>query len=119
MGYDWTSLPQAFKGEWSRIDLAIRTYTGDEKNLLGTVDKYMRDLWAEALIEGNLKAAHKLWGKWQSFQGNDPWEDEGWRNFWELQKFGETLWDDFDAASFQEKMWLKTFISVAPQYDRR
>lgn len=118
MAFDRTTLPPFFRGEWCAIEKAIRTYHGEDGTLLKTVDKYMRDMWANALIDGRLKEAHRHWGKWQAFKGNDPWEDKGWRNFWELQKFGETLWDDFDASQYQERMWLKTFISYGSRFDR-
>ena len=118
MSFDWKTLPKGFRGDWTKIDQAIRTYEGEEGNMLAAVDKYMRDLWADALIDGDLKTAHKHWGKWRAFKGDDPWDDEGWRNFWELQKFGEALWDDFDATEYRDKMWLKTYISIAPRFDR-
>jgi hypothetical protein len=84
----------------------------EEKNWI-----VLREQWASALLKGDFKTAHKLWGKWQGFSGNDPWDDEGWRKFWEIQRYGEKFWDDFDATHFEDKMLLEIVLSYWPGSD--
>ncbi len=108
-------LPDRIKGDWCDIELAAQA---DDSGTPETVDEidhqFLKSQWARSLLLGDLKAAHKFWGKWQGFAGGDPWEDAGWRNFLELQRFGERLWEDFDASRLQEFLWFRTYISYWP-----
>ncbi|MEJ2717108.1 MAG: hypothetical protein P8182_08200 [Deltaproteobacteria bacterium] len=116
MGLRSQELPEAYRGPWCDRELARQNDTCDECGVEERVDRRLRDHWARALLSGDLKRAHKLWGKWQGFTGNDPWEDNGWRRFWELQRMGGKLWEDFDASNMQGKMLLRTFISYWPGF---
>ena len=111
-------LPDWVKGDWCDLDLAERS---DDYSIPENDEdedyKYLRRKWAGDLLRGDLKSAHRSWGRWQGFTGGDPWEDRGWRNFNELQEFGEQLWKDFDASRFEELVWLRTFISYWPGLD--
>jgi hypothetical protein len=108
-------LPDMIKGDWCDVELASRA---DESVVPQTVQEidhqFLKREWARDLLRGDFKAAHKAWGKWQGFAGKDPWEDVGWRSFLELQRFGERLWEDFDASRFHEFVWFRTFISYWP-----
>jgi hypothetical protein len=105
-------LPDGIKGEWCDLELAKKASATAATNSVEDVDYvFLRGQWAKDLLSGDLKAAHKSWGRWQGFSGVDPWEDLGWRNFLELQKFGESLWEDFDASRIGELVLLRTFIS--------
>ena len=105
-------LPDWIKGDWCNVELAEEA---SDSVILGTVEEidhqFLKSQWARDLLIGDLKAAHKSWGKWQGFTGGDPWEDDGWRNFLELQRFGESLWEDFDASRLEEYAWFRTYIS--------
>ena len=109
-------IAESYRGAWCDESLAmLKDEHGDDAAGLEYYGGFLRELWASALVKGDLKSAHKLWGKWQSVIGRDPWEDEGWRNFWELQRFGEKLWDDFNAAQDQDRVLLQTFLSYWPE----
>jgi hypothetical protein len=109
-------LPEEYVGSWCDTGWAERILAKEiQEN-----QKYVAQLriqWAEALLSGEMKRAHKLWGKWQGFSGNDPWEDDGWRNFWEIQRFGEEIWHDFDASRASEWTLLSTYLSYLPLRD--
>jgi hypothetical protein len=107
-------LPEAYRGQWCDRELARQNDMCDDCGTEEDDDRRLRDQWATALLSGHLKRAHKLWGKWQGFTGNDPWEDDGWRRFWEFQRLGDGIFDDFDASNMQEKMLLRAFISYWP-----
>lgn len=108
-------LPDWLRGEWCNGALALQDiYPGEPKTLEEVDDRLMRQRWVRALLSGDLKAAHTAWGKWQGYTGRDPWEDPGWSRFLEIQRFGEKLWDGFDASRFQEHFWLNTFLSYWP-----
>ena len=108
-------LPDWIKGDWCNVELAEQA---SDSVILGTVEEidrqFLKSQWARDLLIGDLKAAHKSWGKWQGFTGGDPWEDVGWRNFLKLQRLGERLWKDFDASRFRDFVWLRTYISYWP-----
>ena len=107
-----TDLPDWIKGDWCNVQLAEQTDdTVDAKTVEEADKQSLKSQWARYLLTGHLRAAHKSWGKWQGFTGGDPWEDDGWRNFLELQRFGESLWEDFDASRFEEYAWFRTYIS--------
>lgn len=114
MGSRAQELPEAYRGQWCDRKLAEQNYTCDECSAEESDDRRLRNQWATALLSGNLKRAHKLWGKWQGFSGNDPWEDDGWRRFWETQRLGDGIFEDFDASNMQDKMLLRVFISYWP-----
>lgn len=108
-------LPDWIKGDWCDPAVAEQEMDVDQPRTLEEVDdRLLRLRWVTALLAGDLKAAHRAWGKWQGFTGRDPWEDRGWSNFFELQRFGERLWDDFDAARLHERVLLNTLISCWP-----
>jgi len=108
-------LPDRIKGDWCNVELAAQAADSMTPETDEEIDsEFLKSLWARDLLKGDLKAAHKSWGRWQGFTGGDPWEDLGWRNFLELQKFGDRLWKDFDASRFRELLWLRTFISYWP-----
>ena len=111
-------IAEPYRGPWCDMELAAMN-PQDAEDQAGTevYNGFLRELWVTALTGGNLKSAHKLWGKWQSVVGNDPWADEGWRNFWELQRFGEKFWADFDASAFSDRILLNTFISYWNEAD--
>jgi hypothetical protein len=108
-------LPGMIKGDWCDVELAFQA---DDSVIPETVEEidcqFLKSQWARYLLSGDLKAAHKSWGKWKGFSGGDPWEDVGWQNFLELQRFGETLWKDFDASRFRDFLWLRMYISYWP-----
>jgi len=113
-------LPEWVRGEWCNLTLAEQDiYPAGPKTLEEVDDWLLRQRWVRALLSGDLKAAHAAWGKWQGYTGRDPWEDRGWSNFLKIQRFGESLWDDFDASRFDERVWLKTSISYWPNTDQR
>jgi hypothetical protein len=96
-------LPDLFKGDWCNVELAAQVDDPVTRETFEEIDyQILKGHWARDLLVGDLKAAHKSWGRWQGFTGGDPWEDLGWRNFLELQRFGERLWEDFDASQFRE-----------------
>jgi hypothetical protein len=108
----YANIPERYRGPWCDMEIAEIVRDPDADNMYPQEDEaQLREAWAEALLEGDLNSAHKLWGKWQGYSGNDPWEDPGWKTFWDTQNFGHTLWDDFDASETDEKLLLKTFIS--------
>jgi len=110
-----TDLPDRIKGDWCDVDLAEQADDPVTTETVEEIDhQFLKRQWAKYLLIGDLKAAHKSWGKWQGFTGGDPWEDVGWRNFLELQRFGETLWKDFDASRFRDFLWLRMYISYWP-----
>jgi hypothetical protein len=111
-------IEERYRGPWCDGARARSVHEQlDESMYIDPYDRRLPEQWAEALLNGDLKSAHKLWGKWQGFTGQDPWEDRGWRNFWEVQKFGEKLWTGFDASSDDDKLVLNTFISYWPGAD--
>jgi hypothetical protein len=114
MGLRSQELPEAYRGRWCDRELAEQNDTCDECGAAESDALGLRNRWARALLSGDLKRAHKLWGKWQGFAGNDPWEDDGWRRFWVLQRMGDKLWEDFDASNMQGNVLLRTFISYWP-----
>jgi hypothetical protein len=111
-------LPDLIKGDWCNVELAAQVDDSINPEMVEEIDyQFLKGRWARDLLVGDLKAAHKAWGRWKGFTGGDPWEDPGWSNFLELQRFGETLWEDFDASRFRELVWLSTFISYWPGVD--
>ncbi len=104
-------LPNEFKGDWCDVESArqYRDQPGPADDELGV--GFLRTAWAEALLQGDLKAAHKHWGKLKGFTGSDPWEDNAWRAFREAQQLGERIWDDFDASKHHDRVVMKTFMS--------
>jgi hypothetical protein len=106
-------IPERFKGGWCNAELAEKVdsdFSGDEQS--GELsEEQLRERWAKALLAGDMKSAHRAWGRWQGFNGGDPWEDSGWRNLWEAQRRDEQFWKDFEDSICQEKVWLRTFIS--------
>ena len=92
MGLRSQELPEPYRGQWCDRELAERNDRCDECGAEESDDRRLKSHWARALLSGDLKRAHKLWGKRQGFTGNDPWEDDGWRRFWELQRMGDKLW---------------------------
>ncbi len=105
-------LPERFRGEWCDERQARMVHDmGGASVGAGRHDSHLPEAWADALLKGDLPGAHKLWGKWQGYTGRDPWEDHAWREFWETQKFGEQLWDDFDASTCADKQVFHTKIS--------
>jgi hypothetical protein len=118
MAMQFVDLPDLIKGEWCDLDLARKASIRASSERLENSDYvFLKGQWARDLLRGDLKAAHKSWGRWQGFSGGDPWEDLGWRNFSELQKFGESLWDGFDASRIGEFVLLRTLISYWPGED--
>jgi hypothetical protein len=112
MTKQFIELPDQVKGEWCNVRLASQAADLVIPETVEEIDyQSLKGKWARDLLTGDLKAAHKSWGKWQGFTGGDPWEDDGWRNFQELKRFGETLWKDFDASRFRELVYLRSFIS--------
>lgn len=112
----YANIPERYQGSWCDTELAEMILSHD--SIEGNVEEdepELREAWAEALNDGDLKMAHRLWGKWQGYSGKDPWEDDGWRNFWEAQNIGATLWEDFDASKVEERILLKTYISYWDQ----
>jgi len=111
-------LPERIKGDWCNLELAAQVDNAVIPETVEEIDhQFLKSQWARDLLSGDFKAAHKSWGKWQGFTGGDPWEDVGWRNFLELQRFGESFWKDFDAARFEDFVWFRTFISYWPSVD--
>ena len=111
-------IDEFYKGAWCDENLAVQQEErSDDVAGMEYYGSFLRELWASALIKGDLKSAHKLWGKWQSVLGRDPWEDAGWSNFWELQHFGERLWEDFNAAKANDNILLRAFLSYWPGTD--
>jgi hypothetical protein len=113
-------LPEAIKGDWCNVDLVAESLALDAatpETMEETDYRHLKSHWVRDLLGGDLKAAHRSWGRWQGFTGGDPWKDSGWRNFLELQRFGERLWDDFDASRLGDLVWLSTFISYWPGVD--
>jgi hypothetical protein len=107
-----TDLPDWIKGDWCNVELAEQVDDPVTPETVEEIDhQFLKCQWARDLLGGDLKDAHKSWGRWQGFSGGDPWEDQGWRNFLELQRFGERLWNDFDASRFRDFVWLRTYIS--------
>jgi hypothetical protein len=118
MAIQFIDLPDRIKGDWCNFELAEQASGSSTAETEEEIDhKFLKGQWARDLLIGDLKAAHKSWGKWQGFTGRDPWEDPGWRNFLELQRFGDSLWKDFDASRFRELEWLRTLISYWPGGD--
>jgi hypothetical protein len=118
MATQFIDLPDRIKGDWCNVELAAQVAGSVNPETVDEIDyQFLKGKWARDLLTGDLKAAHKSWGKWQGFTGEDPWEDIGWRNFLELQRFGERLWKDFDASQFRELLWLRTFVSYWPGVD--
>lgn len=112
------NIPRDYEGDWCDRDVAhdvLENDFGDSEELASVANPAIQ--WAHALLRGDIHSAHKLWGKWQGYAGNDPWEDPGWRLFWEVQRFGEHLWEDFDAAEVDERAYFTTFISIWPEAD--
>lgn len=115
----YANIPEKYWGPWCDMEIAELIMDPDMREAPSEDDESeLRDAWAEALMEGDLKMAHRLWGKWQGYSGGDPWEDEGWKTFWDTQNLGETLWDDFDASRPQEKLLLTTYVSYWDQAPR-
>lgn len=114
------NLPERVRGDWCDLETALKQdETVAAETLEDFNDYFLKNQWAQDLMVGDLKAAHKSWGRWQGFTGKDPWADTGWRNFLELQQFGERLWDDFDASQAQERVWLRVLISYWPSDSER
>ena len=118
MSQDRPEVLEQFRGPW--CEAGIGTFNGkadeadpDQK----AYQSHLRRQWEEALREGDLKEAHKRWGKWQSFICRDPWADEGWRRFWEVQRMGQELWEEFDASTISEKLILRTRLSYCTDFD--
>ena len=108
-------LPEMIKGDWCNVELAAQVDNAVIPETAEEIDhQFLKCQWARDLLGGDLRSAHKSWGKWQGFAGEDPWEDFGWRNFLEIQRFGERLWKDFDASRFGDFVWLRTHISYWP-----
>ena len=105
-------LPDRIKGDWYDVGLAEQIGDSVILETAKEIDhQFLKSQWAKYLQIGDFKAAHKSWGNWQGSAGGDPWEDAGWRNFLELQRFGERLWKDFDASRFRDFVWLRIYIS--------
>ncbi len=104
-------IPEQFKGNWCNVELAEEVNSFDNKQSEDHDEQQLRERWAKALLDGDMKKAHRAWGRWQGLNGGDPWEDAGWRNLWEAQRHGERLWEDFDVSDAGEKIWLRMFIS--------
>lgn len=105
-------IPEDYRGPWCDEESARSAY--QDSLARSDADRgagLLRRQWARFLMDGDLKAAHKLWGKWQGYSGRDPWEDPGWRNFWVRQKSGEKLLADADDSELQEQTVLRCFIS--------
>jgi hypothetical protein len=106
------SIPEKYRGPWCDEENARSTSNAPFTH--SEADEHLEILrrqWARFLMDGDLKRAHKLWGKWQGYSGQDPWEEPGWRLFWERQRGGEKLWEDFNALDSEDKIVLRCFIS--------
>ena len=109
------NIPKRYRGPWCDQENA-KTTREDESSETGFKlgeDQLRRD-WANALLKGDLRSAHKLWGKWQGYSGQDPWEEEGWRNFWEArQAAGERREETADERDVNDAVY-RTYISYRP-----
>lgn len=113
-------LPEFVKGDWCNVDLLTKAFDAANFETEEESDyEHLRNQWAKDLLGGDLKAAHRSWGRWQGFTGGDPWEDSGWRNFMETQRLGERLWEDFDATRLGDLVCLQTYISYWPDADSK
>lgn len=104
-------IPERFIGDWCNAELAGQVNSSASGQSDELDESKLRERWARALLDGDIRTAHKVWGRWQGFSGGDPWEDTGWRNLWEAQRSDEHFWKDFDGSSWEEKLSLRMFIS--------
>ena len=111
MGRNIEDIPEDYRGPWCDEESA-RSACQDSKERPESDGgaALLRRQWARVLMKGDLKAAHKLWGKWQGYSGRDPWDEPGWRNYWVRQKSGEKLWA-VDGVEPEEQIVLECFIS--------
>jgi hypothetical protein len=104
-------IPERFAGDWCNAELAEQVDSSEGGQSDELDERRLRGLWAKALLAGDVRAAHRAWGRWQGLSGGDPWGDAGWRNIWDAQRNDAHFWKHFDGPAFQETLWLRMFIS--------
>ncbi len=73
MATQFIDLPHRIKGEWCNIELAAQVDDSLTPETVEEIDyQLLKVQWARDLLIGDLKAAHKSWGKWKGFTGQDP-----------------------------------------------
>jgi hypothetical protein len=107
-------VPEQFRGQWcdERLAEQVRFMDDDPEAVQDKTDA-LRLQWADAVLSGDTFTAHRLWAKWQGSEGFDPWEDEGWRNYWMVNRFGPLpgTEDESPFGDASESVTLHTYLS--------